>query len=173
MTDVPDRFVRAFEAHEAFERADDGGFDLTTTRLGAHVTAAETDDWALRYTVTVRAPMLSTAVVGEAVGPAVEEGWFDTYGLRLEDAAGAVRHDVDLEGYTVNDRDGEAVATFEFEWGNADQAPAIAKAIAEYTEGTYVEGVVPGYEYGPPVSDLLSSARQGGDGEGSSGPMPL
>lgn len=173
MSDAPDRFVRAFEAHEAFERADDGGFSLTTTRLDARVTAVETDDRALRYTVTVRAPMLSAAVVDEAVGQAVENGWFDTYELRLEDAVGAVRHDVDLEEYTVRSLDGEAVATFEFEWGNADQAPAIAKAIAEYAEGTYVEGVVPGYQYGPPVSDLISSARQGDDGEGSSGPMPL
>jgi len=175
MTETPDRFVRAFEAHEAFERADDGWFGLTTTRFGARVTATGTDEWALRYTVTVRAPMLSTAVVGEAVGPAVEEGWFDTYELRLEDAAGAVRQDVDLASYEVTERDGDAVATFEFEWGNADRAPAIAKAIAEYVEGTYVEGVVPGYEYGPPVSDLISSARQGGEGEGegSSGPMPL
>ena len=172
MTDVPDRFVRAFEAHEAFERTD-GGFDLTTTRIGVRVTASETDDPALRYTVTIRAPMLSTAVVGDAVGPAVEAGWFDTYELRLEDAAGAVRYDVDLADYTVTEDAGDAVAAFEFEWGNADQAPAIAKAIAEYAEGTYVEGVVPGYEYGPPVSDLLSSARQGGEGDGSSGPMPL
>ena len=155
MTDVPDRFVRAFEAHDAFERAGSEAFGLTTTRLDARVTAAETDDWELRYTLTVRAPMLSTAVVGEAVGPAVEDGWFDTYELRLEDATGAVRHG------------------FEFEWGNADRAPDIAKAIAEYAEGTYVEGVVPGYEYGPPVSDLLSSARQSDEGEGSSGPMPL
>lgn len=173
MTEVPDRFVRAFEAHEAFERADEEAFALTTTRFEVRVTATETDDRALRYTVSVRAPMLSTAVVDEAVGPAVEEGWFDTYELRLEDAAGAVRHDVDLDDYTVEERGGDAVATFEFEWGNADRAPAIAKAIAEYAEGTYVEGVVPGYEYGPPVADLLSSARQGGDGEGSSGPMPL
>lgn len=173
MTDVPDRFVRAFEAHEAFERAGSESFHLTTTRLGARVTATETADWALRYTVTVRAPMLSRAVVGETVGPAVEDGWFDTYRLRLEDAAGAVRHDVDLVEYRVEERDGEAVAAFEFEWGNADQAPAIAKAVAEYAEGTYVEGVVPGYEYGPPVSDLLSSARHDDDGEGSSGPMPL
>lgn len=173
MTDAPDRFVRAFEAHEAFERAGSEAFDLTTTRFGVRVTASETDDWALRYTVTVRAPMLSTAVVDETVGPAVEEGWFDTYELRLEDATGAVRHDVDLTDYEVVERGGDAVATFEFEWGNADQAPVIAKAIAEYAEGTYAEGVVPGYEYGPPVSDLLSSARQTGDGEGSSGPMPL
>jgi hypothetical protein len=173
MTDVPDRFVRAFEAHEAFDAVDGQAFDLTTTRFDVRVTANETDDWALRYSVTVRAPMLSTAVVGGTVGSAVEEGWFDTYELRLEDAAGAVRHGVDLADYEVLELDGDAVATFEFEWGNADQAPAIAKAIAEYAEGTYVEGIVPGYEYGPPVSELLSSARQTSDGEGSSGPMPL
>jgi len=170
--DAPEKFVRAFDAHEAFER-DDEGFVVTTSTFGGRVTATETEDWALSYTLEVRVPTLS-ATTEEAVGPAVEEGWFDTFALRLEDAPGAVRQDLSLDGFEVERVADEVVATFEFEWGNADHAPRMTKAMAEYVEGTYVEGVVPGYQYGPPVSDLLSSARgSGGDGDGSGDPMPL
>jgi hypothetical protein len=171
MTDeLPDRAVRAFEGHDAFER-DGEWFSVTTTAFDARVTAAETDEWALAYTLEVRAPMLSNAAEG-TVGSAVEEGWFDTYELRLEDAVMALREDLAFDDQRVVEEAGEAVAVFEFEFGNAGRVPDIAKAIAEYAEGTYVEGIVPGYEYGPPVSALLSRARQS-DSEGDRGPMPL
>jgi hypothetical protein len=177
MTDeLPERAARAFETHDAFERSDDADswFDVTTTRFDGRVTAAETDEWELEYTLEVRAPMLSTATE-EQVGNAVEEGWFETYELRLEDAPMAVREDVDLSDRRVFEEAGDAVAVYVFEWGNADRAPDIAKAIAEFVEGTYVEGVVPGYQYGPPVSELLSRAQHSseGDGESGRGPMPL
>jgi hypothetical protein len=169
--DAPEKFVRAFDAHDAFER-DGEGFVVTTSTFGGRVTASETDDWALAYTLTVRVPTLSAAAE-EAVGPAVEEGWFDTFALRLEDAPGAVRQDISLEDLTVERVADEAVATFAFEWDNADHVPRMAKAMAEYVEGTYVEGIVPGYEYGPPVTGLLSSARSSGGDGGSGDPMPL
>jgi len=168
--DLPDRAVRAFEAHDAFERAD-GWFDLTTTAFEARVTAGATDERALRYTLEVRAPTLEAATADE-VGESVAAGWFDTYERRLADAPMAVRHDVELAERRVFEEAGDAVAVFGFEWGNADQAPDIAKSLSEYVEGTYVEGIVPGYEYEPPVSDLLSAARQSG-GDDAGGPMPL
>ena len=170
MSDVlPERAVRAFDTHEAFDR-DGEWFAVTTTTFGGRITADPTDEWALEYTLEVRAPMLST-VTEEAVGDAVEAGWFDTYERRLEDAPKAVRHDVALDEQRVFEEAGDAVAVFGFAWGNADQAPDIAKAMTGYAEGTYVEGVVPGYEYGDPVSELLSQARH--DGEGGGGPMPM
>ncbi len=168
--ELPERAVRAFEAHDAFER-DGAYFAVTTTKFDSRVTATETDGWELAYTLEVRAPMLSNAAEGP-VGSAVEDGWFETYELRLEDASMAVRGDLDFEDRRVIEEAGDAVAVFEFEFGNADRVPGIAKAIAEYVEGTYVEGIVPGYEYGPPVSELLSRARQS-DSEGDRGPMPL
>jgi hypothetical protein len=169
--DAPEKFVRAFDAHDAFER-DGEGFVVTTSTFGGHVTADETDDWALAYTIEVRVPTLS-ATTEEAIGPAVEEGWFNTFSLRLEDAPGAVRQDVELDDLAVERVGDEVVARFELEWSNADHAPAMAKAMAEYVEGTFVEGVVPGYDYGPPVSELLSSARSSGGNDGGGDPMPL
>lgn len=171
MTDeIPDRAVRAFEAHDAFER-DGEWFEVMTTKFEGRVTATETDEWALVYTVEVRAPMLSAATSGP-VGSAVEDGWFETYELRLEDATMAVREDLEFDEQRVVEEAGDAVAVFEFEWGNADRVPDMVKAITEYTEGTYMEGIVPGYDYQPPVSELLSRARRS-DSTGESGPMPL
>jgi hypothetical protein len=171
MTDgIPERAERAFEGHEAFER-DGDEFVVTTTRFEGRVTASETDDWALSYRLVVRTPMLSAAVDGE-VGDAVEGGWFDTFERRLEDAPSVTRTDVDLDGVVLTEDGDEAVAEFHFEFGNADRAPDVVKAFAEYVEGTYVEGVVPGYDYEGVVADLLgAAASQGGDG--SRGGTPL
>src|SRR6056297_611794 len=170
MTDeIPERAAKAFAANDAFER-DDDSFLVTTSRFESHVTAADTDDWALEYALTVRAPMLSSATADE-VGDAVESGWFDTYERRLEDAPMATRSDVDLDELTVTEEDGAAVATFTFEYGNADHAPEVAKAMAEYVEGTYVEGAVPGYEYEGVVADLLGEASSAGQGEGTGTPL--
>jgi len=168
--EFPDRAVRTFEGHDAFER-DGEWFTVTTTAFDGRVTAAPTEGWEIAYTLEVRAPTLSTATA-DPVGDAIEEGWFETYERRLEDAGMAVREDVEIDALRVFEEAGEVVAVFEFEWGNADRAPAIAKAVAEYVEGTYMEGIVPGYEYEPPVAELLSRARQGDDTEGR-GPMPL
>lgn len=163
-TALPERAARAFERHDAFERNGEW-FELTTTGFDGRVTAATTDGAAIAYTVEVRAPMLSTAVSG-TVGAAVEDGWFETYELRLEDAPMAVRGSLTLDEQRVFEETGEAVAIFEFELENADRAPDASKAIVEFVEGTYVEGVIPGYDYVPPVSPLLSEAlRAGGGGD--------
>jgi hypothetical protein len=172
--ELPAAAARAFDAHDAYERAAGGpAFALTTTRFDATVTARDDCDaeWALTYELEVRAPMLSTATAGE-VGRAVEDGWFDTLALRLEDAPGAVRDTVEIDIEVVEEA-GDAVVTYRFEWGDPDRAAGIAKAFAEYVEGTYLEGVVPGYDYRPPVSEMLASARGAGGDEGSGDPMPL
>lgn len=169
----PERVTQAFETHDRFEPTD-GGYGLTTTEFESRVTASATDEGPVRYTVTVRVPMLSSAV-RETVGQAVEEGWFETLELRLADATDVTRHDLTLEEYAF-DRDGtEAVTRYVFEWGNADSAPDVARALVEYVEGTYLQGVVPGYEYRDPVAGMLARARQsdGDGGDDTGGPMPL
>lgn len=172
--ELPAAAARAFDGHDAYERAAGGpAFVLTTTRFDATVTARDDCDaeWALTYELEVRAPMLSTATA-DGVGSAVEDGWFNTLALRLEDAPGAVRDAVEADLEVVEEA-GDAVATYRFEWGDPDRAADIAKAFAEYVEGTYLQGVVPGYDYQPPVSEMLASARGAGGDEGSGDPMPL
>jgi hypothetical protein len=106
------------------------------------------------------------------VGDAVAEGWFETLELRLEDAPKATRATVDLDEFTV-ERDGDdVVTTYAFTLGDADRAADVAKAFVEYVEGTYVEGIVPGYNYEGKVADLVSDAASGG-GEGEVGGTPL
>lgn len=172
MTDeVPETARRAFDAHDAFSE-DGATYRLETTDFDGRVTAGDADEeWACRYTVTIRAPTLDAAVE-EDVGPNLQEGWLDTLELRAGDAPGAVRERVTLDEHTVCTEGDEVVVEYVFTHGNADRATDIAKAMAEFVEGTYMEGIVPGFTYQPPVADLLDEATQG-EGKEGGGPMPL
>lgn len=163
--ELPESVERAFEYHDAFER-DGDAFLVATTAFEGRVTAVDGPEYVSAYTVTVRVPTLSAVTTGE-VGDAVADGWFETLERRLEDAPKATRADVELGTFDV-ERDGEDVyVTYGFELGNADRAAEIAKAFVEYVEGTYVEGVIPGYEYESPVDDLISDASHDGSGGGT------
>lgn len=135
---------------------------VTTTRFDARVRAEAADGPGVRYVVTVRVPMLSTATQDE-VGPAVEAGWFETLERRLADATMATRDAVTLDEYALAEEAGTAVARFAFVHESPDGAADVAKTLAEYVEGTYVEGVVPGYEYEERVRAVRETAHsQGG-----------
>lgn len=161
--------TNAFAAHDAFEPADEG-FALTTIPFDSRTEAAESD-----YRITIRVPTLDAATE-ESVAEAVAEGWFETFERRLADAGSVTRGAIDVPAPTI-ERDADTVTVeFAFEHGDPAGAADAAKALAEYVEGTYVEGIVPGYTYEPPVADLLARARDHGDegsGDGSSGAMPL
>jgi len=46
--------------------------------------------------------------------------------------------------------------------------------VIDYVEGTYVQGVIPGYEYGEPVAGLLDRAQQNADSDDATrGGTPL
>lgn len=160
--DVPERARRAFETHDDFA-VDGSRFVSTATEFSASVTVSETDEWDLYYLVTVRAPLLS-AVTEDEVHKVVEDGWFETFELRLEDAPGAVVQDIELDEFAVTQEGANAVVTFGFAYGNAGTAPEAAHALIDYVEGTYMEGVIPGYSYLPPVADMVSRANQSTDG---------
>jgi len=168
---MPSEAVDAFESHDAYEEGE-AGYTVETTAFEGAVTAAEADaEWALTYTVTIDVPTLSAAVDGD-VGPALAEGWLDTFERRLADAPKATRASVDIEAFTVTAEAETVTIEYRFTLGNPDQAADVAKTFVEYAEGTYVEGVVPGYDYLPPVSRLLEDAQSGG-AEGERGGTPL
>jgi len=168
----------ALSAHRAFEECDDG-FACTTTPFDATVTVRPADGARDgEFEVTVRVPTLDAAVEDETVGDAVENGWYETLELRLEDTYDVAK--TSTTGPVVVERDRDTVRVeLEFTAWDATQGVEDAKALIEFVEGTYVQGVVPGYEYGDPVANLLSQARQrgertaDGDGGGERGGTPL
>lgn len=159
--DVPAEIGRIFERNDAIEHGTEG-FIVTTTAFESTVrvdgsTAPPT------YTVTVIVPTLAAATTDE-VGPTVAESWLETLERRLADAPKATRATVDLEAFSVEE-DGDVVRIeYSFTRKSPDSAAEIAKTFAEYVEGTYVEGIIPGYDYVPPVADLLADASQSGEG---------
>jgi hypothetical protein len=165
----------ALENHAALERSENG-HEVTTTPFDATVRSAPADAEGrdARFDVDVSMPSLDAAVADD-VAAVVEDGWFETLALRLEDAYDVVEVDpvqdpeIELEGSTVE-------ASFAFLAWNASNGVDDAKAIVDFVEGTYVQGVIPGYEYEDPVAELLGRATQqaGGEDDGAErGGTPL
>ncbi|MEY7851557.1 DUF5813 family protein [Natrarchaeobius sp. A-rgal3] len=182
MTPLPTSVERALEDHDAFAPSDDG-YELETTVFETTVTATETDDERDgRFSVLVTLPTLDTAVANETVAPVVDDGWFDTFERRLADVftvAHASTHDD-----PIVERDGDEVrVTLEYAAWNAREGVEDAKVLVEYVEGTFAQGIVPGYEYRGAAATLLENAQNRGqqaaegdgseNGRGGSGGMPM
>lgn len=162
---------RTFRQHPAFEKTDDGEYEATTTPLEGVVTAtaADADESASReYRVVVRAPVLDAVVEGEAVADVVQTGWFETLERRLADVHTVAETDsatppeIRLEGE-------EVVVAVEFARADPERAAEDAKAIIDFVEGTWVQGIIPGYDYDEPAAGLLERATQNYDDDGSDG----
>jgi len=152
---------RGFANHDAFENRDEGegetkGYVATATPFEARATARGRD--RPTFEVTVRLPTLPAVVAGE-VGHAVADGWYETLTLRLEDAYDVTRDaDGDLAVRRNPDTDTVRV-TFSYS-AAPRQGVDDAAALVDYVEGTYVQGVIPGYDYEEPVAGLLARARE-------------
>jgi hypothetical protein len=174
MTDLPAAVERELESHDAFVATDEG-YDLTTTVFETTVTATDAEgkrDGEFR--VVVDLPSLDAAVADEAVAPVVEDGWLETLERRLEDTF-TVAH-TSTHDDPVVDREGETVrVTLEYVAWDAAEGVEDAKALVEYVEGTYAQGIIPGYEYRGPAATLLENAQNHGQeaSEGDSGGMPM
>lgn len=160
MTETSGRAARAFRDHGSFDHTDDDRFELTTTAFDAVVTATETDG-RIDFEVRTRAPSLSAAVAGD-VAPVIEEGWLETFERRIDDVDGAVRGDHDLDP-TVRRTAGEVVVEASFTDIDERRGVDDAAAIVNYAEGTYVQGLIPGYDYVDPVAGLVDRARRAGE----------
>jgi hypothetical protein len=166
----PDAVARARRAagtNDSLAPREDGGYAVTTTVFDGTVTVGA-DGGAVVLTVVATVPTLDAATV-EPVASVVEEGWFDTFELRLADVDGAIRgDDADV---TVRRAADEVLVEVELRDLDASRAVADAVAVVEYTEGTYVEGIIPGYEYTGPVTRLIQQASDAAGG--SAGGTPL
>ena len=162
--ELPGRVRRAFADHGSFEAADDGVWTAETTPFDAEVRAEPAAEGRVRFAVTVRVPTLS-ATTADEVADVVEEGWIETFELRVVDVGGVTRGDREFEP-AVEVGDDEVAVAFELTDITERRGVDDAGALIDFVEGTYVQGVIPGYEYTDPLDGLLSSARQQGNGGG-------
>jgi len=178
MTDEDQTAVRdAVSSHGAFESTHDG-FEYVKTPFDATATVAAADpddagDGAYRVTVTVRVPSLDAVVAGETVAEVVEDGWYETFERRIADAFDVARSD-GAAPPVVERTPGtdDVIVELVFETRTAGRVVEDAAALVEYVEGTYVQGVIPGYEYRDPVAGLLDSARRAAEDPTDSGREP-
>ncbi|MFB6222019.1 MAG: DUF5813 family protein [Halolamina sp.] len=168
MTELPDRAARAFRDHDAFapEDATDGErYAAVSTPFDAVVDATPADGGRIAFDIVVRLPMLDE-VTEDEVAPVVEEGWYETLDRRMQGIGGGVLagdHDLTpavTETTFAGDRVAEVRARFE----DIDPRRGVndAAAVVDFIEGTFVQGVIPGYDYTEPVTGILSEAMQAG-----------
>lgn len=159
MTDDADT---ALAEHPAFERGEEE-YELTTTPFDVVVETSEAGG-ETAYRVIVTVPTLDAVVEGEAVADVVEDGWFETLELRLEDPQQAATGLDPIDPAVVRN-DSEVRVTMTFTSSRPERAAENAKSLVEFVEGTWVQGIVPGYEYDEPAASLLDRATQSYDDE--------
>ncbi|MHC3437779.1 DUF5813 family protein [Natrialbaceae archaeon A-gly3] len=170
--DLPAPVTDELEGHDAYKPASEG-YQLTTTVFDATVTA--TDGEGKRdgeFRVTIRLPALGAAVSGDDVADIVETDWFETLQRRLEDAFTVTNTTTHDEPYV--EREGNVVCvTLEYVAWDAGEGVEDAKALIEFVEGTYAQGLIPGYDYQGEAATLLESAQQRGQEAAEGGDAPL
>ncbi|MFB6092066.1 MAG: DUF5813 family protein [Haloquadratum sp.] len=166
-SDAVERARRAAEMHGSLDHRNDDRYAVRTTVFDATVTLGRRDGAAV-FTVVVSVPTLD-AVTEEHVASVVEDGWYETFALRLDDVDGVVSGaDPDV----TTERAADAI-TVEIELADPDARRGADDAVAavEYVEGTYVQGVIPGYEYTDPVRDLIQRATDAAGGREGGTPL--
>ncbi|TQQ81087.1 hypothetical protein EGH24_08070 [Halonotius terrestris] len=158
MSDLPERFRRAFERHTSFEARDDGSFESVTTAFDGVVDAEPTGDSEVRFSITVTVPLLGS-VTEDEMADIVEDGWYETFELRVTDVGKIFRTTRELSP-TVRREGDDVVVEAAFADSNADRGVDDAGALIDFVEGTYVQGIIPGYEYTEPVASIIDQARQ-------------
>lgn len=168
MSELPDRVRRAFRDHNAFEEVEAGRYESVVTPFEGVVDASPVDGGRCEFSVTARVPMLDE-VTEEHVADVVEEGWYETFALRIEDIGDITTTERDLAP-EVTTEGRHAVIRLSFADINERRGVDDAGAVIDYVEGTFVQGIIPGYQYTDPVASIIDKARQSG-GSGNS-PAP-
>lgn len=173
MSDTPDRIRRAFRDHSSFDSdPEPQRFRYTATPFDATVEVStserrDSDEPAVVFDLAVQVPMLD-AVTADRVADVVEDGWYETFELRVADVGGVTRIERDVSPSvrrSIDDETRVAVVEATLEDRNVRRGLDDVGAIADYVEGTYVQGIIPGYEYEPPVADIISEAHAAGGTE--------
>lgn len=169
MTDsLLDSATHSLAAREAFQETDEG-FLVTTTPFEATI-RVDSADGSVAYRIDVTVPTLDAVVADETVAPVVQEGWFETFERRIKSLGTVTRTEPDPPWIRCDNEAAVIHVTFTFESSLPARGTEDAKALVDFVEGTYVQGIIPGYEYDSPVAELLNQAT---DRSQSAGEPPL
>lgn len=144
----------AFRSRPEFRAREDGDLDVEGTDFEARIVLGE------KAVLLQELPTLDATVVGETVADVVEDGWEETFRRRVGDVGrviGAASADPEIT------REGDLLRVEIPLPTDPAAAPEAAIAAANYVEGTWVEGIIPGYEYGKRVQAIRNRARETGD----------
>lgn len=158
MADLLSAAERALATHDGFERRDEE-FVATSTPFEATVQLKRAGS-GVRYVVEMALPTLDAVVADESVATVVQAGWFETLERRLEDLDGALRNEPSPPSVVLDEGSSTVTVEVSFESDRPDVGADDAAALVGYVEGTYVEGVIPGYTYRDPVNGLLERAYE-------------
>lgn len=159
MGDRLEELHREFDTHDDFEPENDG-YRVTSTPFDVEVCFSRMDEQTIRYRCTCTVPSLEAVIENETISPVLLEGWADPMERRLQDVDHATSA---IETAAVTCSWDREQFDIEIRFTRPADAPVPTDAIVAivgYIEGTYLEGVIPGYQYGPPVDAMLASARE-------------
>ncbi|MFW6003865.1 MAG: DUF5813 family protein [Halanaeroarchaeum sp.] len=149
---MTDGIERALSAHPRFEETG-SQFVPTQTTFDARVRVT---DGTVRIENDL--PTLNAVVENETVAPVVEDGWFETFERRVTDAEGVTRTD-DVDVRAVEREAATVTVVTEIEPSPGTTGEDVV-AIVSFVEGTWMEGIIPGYEYVPKVQRVRDRARR-------------
>jgi hypothetical protein len=144
----------AFRARSDFRESGEDTFTLEGLDFDGEVVIAEGT-----ATLEQELPTLDATVIGETVAPVVEDGWLETFERRVGDVTGVTADDI---GEPTVRREHETVHV-RIDVGGAEDPPAAARHAATYVEGTWVEGIIPGYDYEARVQAIRERAMSTGE----------
>jgi len=143
----------ALAAADAFEAVDTGYAVASATFEAVAVPGAET------VTVTVELPTIDAVVVGETVADVVVDGWYETLVRRLDGVTTVTPASVAAPSI---ERLADRVVVEVAVTPRADHVAADVLAVVNFVEGTWVGGIIPGYDYVESVQALRTRAAETG-----------
>lgn len=143
----------ALGAADAFERTD-AGFSVDTATFDARVVAG-----AESVSVTVILPTIDAVVEGESVADVVADGWYETLVRRLDGVTAVSQATV---ADPVIDRLAEEIVVEVDVDPRPGHVAADVLAVVNFIEGTWVGGIIPGYDYVDRIQALRTAAAQQG-----------
>ena len=142
----------AFRVAPDYQERDEGVFDVDRLDFDAELRVGENT-----ATLVQELPTLDATVVSETVAPVVAEGWQETFERRVEDVTNLVSAlTADPEVWTEAERLRVRMTVAD----TPENLPEAVRNAANYVEATWVEGIIPGYEYEPRVQAIRDRASE-------------